>query len=234
MKTGARSCGLLVSVAILMLAAPRDLAACSCVADIPLCESFWAADVVFEGEVTAVEQMPASKGVTDLFAQRRVQFAVTRVWRGQPADSIDVMTGSGGGDCGYGFRKGRKYLVYAAEHEGRLTTNICSPTKPLDRAAQDLEYLQSATTSNTGGRIYGTVRTSQGQPVSRYTVVLRGAGGQRIAVTKGTGEFEFTGMPPGEYTIRVIVHDTERGFGREDVNLRDARACAKRDFTIEH
>lgn len=233
MATITRRGALFVLLSLLIIASPGDLAACSCVADIPLCESVWAADVVFEGEVTAVHQMPVSKEVGGLFGGRRAQFAVTRMWRGLAADSIDVMTGSGGGDCGYSFRRGRSYLVYAAEHSGRLWTNICSPTKPLERAAQDIEYLTSATTSDGDGRIYGVVRTGTGRPVPRYTVVLRGGEGQRIAVTKSTGEFEFTGMPQGEYTIRVVVHDTERAFGREDVNLRDARACAKRDFTIE-
>lgn len=220
-------------LALLIVTVPARLDACTCVGDIPRCESFWAADVVFEGEVTAVEQLPVSTGAGGFPGTKRVQFTVTRVWRGQQTDSVQVMTGSGGGDCGYGFRKGRKYLVYASEQDGRLWTNICSPTKPLDRAAKDLEYLAQAETA-TGGRIYGTVRTSQGRPASRYTVVLRGAPeGQRQTVANGAGEFEFTGVPAGEYSIRVVTHPGERAYGREDIELRDARACARRDFTIE-
>ena len=222
--------GGLIVVVVLVFTTPRGVGACSCVADIPLCESFFAADAVFEGEVTAIEALPTAKRM-DMLASRRVQFTVTRVWRGEPGSSVTLMTGSGGGDCGYNFRPGRKYLVFAAEHEGRLTTNICSPTKALDRAAQDLDYLASA--AATPGRIYGVVRGNNGRPLPRYTVILRGADGQRHAVTNAAGEYEFTGMPAGEYTVRLIVHESERAFGREDVNVRDARACARRDFAVE-
>lgn len=224
---------LLVSAALLILIAPRPVSACSCVADVPLCESFWNADLVFEGEVVAIESLPGSNSTGPRFVKRQVRFTVERVWRGNAADSVTVMTGAGGGDCGYNFRKGRKYLVFASEHEGRLWTNICSPTKPLDRAAQDLEYLANAATSSTAGRIYGIVRASKGRPLSRYTVVLSGPTGQRLTVTNASGEYEFNEMPPGEYAIRVIVHESERAFGRDDVNFREPRACARRDFVIE-
>ena len=220
---------LLLGVVVLLLIAQRHTAACSCVSDIPLCESFWNADAVFEGEVVDVD---TGKGGGTSFLSRRVRFTVDRVWRGDVAGSIEVTTGSGGGDCGYGFRKGRKYLVYASEWEGRLTTTICSPTKPLDRAAADREYLAGASAPG-AGRIFGVVRAADRRPAARYTVVLEGAGEQRTSVTNANGEYEFTPVPAGASTIRVIVHPGERAYGREEVTLRDARQCARRDFTIE-
>ena len=223
---------LLVAVVLLVLVTPRHSPACSCVPDVPLCESFWNSDAVFEGEVQEIET-PARKQRLDPFAGRRVRFTVDRVWHGEVAGSVDVMTGSGGGDCGYSFRKGRKYLVYASEREGRLMTNICSPTKPVDRAAADREYLSTARATNARGRIFGVVRGSDRRPAPRYTVVLEGGGEQRTTVTNANGEYEFSPVPQGSSTVRVVVHEGERAFGREDVSLLDARACARRDFTIE-
>ncbi|HEV3485975.1 MAG TPA: hypothetical protein VG106_11245, partial [Vicinamibacterales bacterium] len=51
---------LLPLLALLIVTTPARLDACTCVGDIPLCESFWAADAVFEGEVTAVERLAQS------------------------------------------------------------------------------------------------------------------------------------------------------------------------------
>jgi hypothetical protein len=222
---------LLVAVALLVLSTPRDSAACSCVPDVPLCESFWSSDAVFEGEVVEVTDR---KDAPTPFAKRRARFTVARVWRGDVPASVDVMTGSGGGDCGYGFRKGRKYLVYASEGQSGLVTNSCSPTKPLDRAAPDLEYVNTTLARDADGRIYGAVRWVGGRPAARFTVLLQGgADGQKATVTKADGGFEFAGTPPGAYTVRVIVAEPDKAYGREDVKLAEARACARRDFTIE-
>jgi hypothetical protein len=55
---------------------------------------------------------------------------------------VVVFTGSGGGDCGFPFRRGESYLVYAsANTDGWLGTGICGRTAELSRAAADLREL---------------------------------------------------------------------------------------------
>ena len=74
----------------------------------------------------------------------RIQIAevLTGVDPGQK--EIEILTGRGGGDCGYSFQSGVDYIIYAYKNsEGRLETGICSRTRPLTQAAEDLAYLRA-------------------------------------------------------------------------------------------
>jgi hypothetical protein len=75
------------------------------------------------------------------------EFAVDQMWRGTPARTASVLTGRGGGDCGVPFERGKSYLVYAnCDERGDCFTNICSRTRPTERAAEDLQYLATRKT----------------------------------------------------------------------------------------
>ena len=52
--------------------------------------------------------------------------------------------------CGYPFKEGQEYLVYADEGKQGLQVNACSPTKPLTEAQANLEVL-GADKKPTGG-----------------------------------------------------------------------------------
>jgi hypothetical protein len=54
---------------------------------------------------------------------------------------VIVVTGRGGGDCGYRFEVGARYLVFAYGDDAKLETNICQRTKELAQAAEDLKLL---------------------------------------------------------------------------------------------
>lgn len=61
--------------------------------------------------------------------------------RNVTADSVvELVTGGGGGDCGYGFLLHQEYLVYAGASDflRPLTTSICTRTRPISAAAEDL------------------------------------------------------------------------------------------------
>ena len=57
-------------------------------------------------------------------------FTVERALRGLEGASAGVTTGTGGGDCGYAFKAGERYLVYAYKaQDGQLHAGIGS--KPV-------------------------------------------------------------------------------------------------------
>ena len=75
-------------------------------------------------------------------------------------DTLKIRTGYGGGDCGFPFDLGKKYLIYAVfaysinysekksgeskkELQGVFNTDICQRTQSLKNAAKDLKYLES-------------------------------------------------------------------------------------------
>jgi hypothetical protein len=205
-----------------LLFSPAHAPACSCVGEVPLCQSFWQADAVFSGEVVSFEKLDPNQ----LFSRRVARIRVERAWRGRVQGTVEVRTGAGGGDCGYSFRRGQMYLVYAYKtQDGSLTTGICSPTKLLDKAAADLAYFIEAEKPSSGGRIYGAARIeTKGvdlKPAPGVVVTLAGESRSRTAVTNESGEFEFTGVPAGTYSVSMEGATTPPW----KIELRDTRAC---------
>lgn len=206
----------------LLLLLPRAASACSCIGDVPLCQSFWQADAVFSGEVLSFEKINQK----ELFSRRVARIKVERAWRGTAEGTIEVLTGAGGGDCGFTFSRGKQYLVYAYRAKnGALTTNVCSPTKLLSRAAADLAYFKDAEKPSSGGRVYGLARFetkgSEMIPARGIVITLTGESETRTAVADREGRFEFAGLPAGEYAAHMAGATTPPW----KVTLRDPRAC---------
>jgi hypothetical protein len=87
---------------------------------------------IFLGDVIEVIEEP---GIYSL----RVKFRINKTWKSEISKEIFLSTGRGGGDCGYEFKVGKKYLVYATG-ENNLSTSICSRTAPAE-PNQDLAIL---------------------------------------------------------------------------------------------
>lgn len=101
---------------------------------------FREAAAIFEGEVKSIETHEESGAI---FERRIVTLRVLEVYKGPKEKTLVVGTGLGDADCGYNFKVGKKYLVYAFKNpEGRLTTTICERTRPLWRAVADRRYLE--------------------------------------------------------------------------------------------
>ncbi len=117
---------------------------------------------------------------------------------------IEIVTGLGGGDCGYAFRQGEDYVVYADKNrDGRLETGICSRTRPSRQAAQDIAYFHAMANAPTTGslRIATGYPGLAGKPGVR--VIADGQGSRYAATTNAAGDAMFAGLPPGEYAIHT-------------------------------
>lgn len=214
---------LALAVLLAFVLFPPPARACSCIAEVPLCQSFWQADVVFTGEVVTFEKLDPRQ----FFSRRIARVRVDRVWRGEVTGVVEVSTGGGGGDCGYGFRRGQQYVIYAHKGpHGTLSTNICTPTKLLSKASADLEYFKGIDAPSSGGRVYGTARyeTKGAELVAAKgaAIVLKGQTRSWKALTDDKGAFEFTDVPAGEYTISM----KGAPLTPWKVEVRDVRACA--------
>jgi hypothetical protein len=94
---------------------------------------------VFSGKVLDVRRSPKGAG---LFTRVEAVFEVERAWKGVGERTISVFTSSQSSACGYGFKKGEAYLVYGSKDgEGRLITSICSRTRRLKDAGDDVKEL---------------------------------------------------------------------------------------------
>jgi len=192
---------------------------------------------VFVGEVVEISEIDLRRPAIDNFPphRKRVRFRVERSFRGPTAEHLEVQTGMGGGDCGYSFARGQKYLVFASNSKGVLSVSACGRTQPVSAAGRTLEYLTAPAPAR-GGRIYGRVqlliRPEPPRPAARYTITLSGGKESRRTTTDAEGEYEFDRVPVGAYSIHVAVPQGMMASAAEEVDLRDVRGCALRDLTV--
>lgn len=234
----------MVASAMLMLAPLADDAlACSCAQSGPPCQAAWTADVVFSGTVRAIDRIESSAG--DLtFDRVRVTFEVEQGYISAPSRVVEVRTGSGGGDCGYSFKIGKRYLVYGWNRPATgLTTGICSRTRPIEEAAEDLRYLKTIPPKGTGARVYGRINEwrrdpaeEQGAdygPLEGIRVSLESPTMQMDAVTDANGRFDVKNVPVGKARITVLAPvGFDARYLSHEIDITDPRACGEQNFTL--
>jgi hypothetical protein len=120
--------------------------ACSCMMPPPN-ELLQEADFVFAAKVIAENKVgrwdswirfkwsPPFIERTEDFYESRTTFEVATVWKGKIFVKTSVVSG---GTCGYYFRHGDEYIVFARWFEGRLVTDACMGNNRLGDAGEDL------------------------------------------------------------------------------------------------
>jgi hypothetical protein len=136
-------------------------------------------------------------------------------------DVLEVWTPFG--DCGYDFQAGETYLVYANNDEGSsnsLSTDICTRTRRLSEAGEDLAYLffykdQPAASTRLDGfattdelyrvtldRLHDPERIQS--PVAGAIIELQSDGLTRFAESDLNGRFVFDGLREGDYKVSAF------------------------------
>jgi hypothetical protein len=207
----------------LLILLPRAAAACSCAfgGGARPCGTYWGTPVIFSGQVTDISETTVTFGEgksQEVRKQRLVRFAVEEALRGLSGKEAEVVTGYGGGDCGYGFVKGERYLVYASpvQKGGQLYTGICTPTKSLDKAAADLEYIHNLPNAPATATLYGTLwQTGRDigagkylrEPKSYVKIIIEGDKARRETFTDAEGKFQVSGLAAGHYKVKADLPD---------------------------
>ena len=97
------------------------------------------------------------------------------------------------GLCGYEFRRGATYVIFAnAGPAGRLLAGICSRTRPLEQAQEDVAYFRKMAQEPATGKL----RVLTGKP--SVTIRAEGQGSRHSVQTDGAGDAPFPPLPPGE------------------------------------
>ena len=136
---------------VLLTIMSGDVFACSCIGDISVKDEIKKSDAVFVGTIFDREEIKIydtlSSDRTIYRIEMKYAISIETVYKGKHiSDTTFIFTGSGGGDCGFNFKTGSKYIVYALNHkiEGRYNgqlyidkksafyTTICKRTKLFD------------------------------------------------------------------------------------------------------
>jgi HEAT repeat protein len=145
---------------------PPTLSACSC-RPTDLLSGLVNSDVIFTG--TPVWSADPHAGQPNLSSADPLHyhFAVDRVYKGEPAESLLVLSARMSMSCGYMFKTGRRYLVYAWTRNDTLVTGLCTRNAPIDRAGDDLAFLETVpngTTAEVNAALAASARDSLDDP----------------------------------------------------------------------
>ncbi|MFY9610045.1 MAG: hypothetical protein WAU45_15680 [Blastocatellia bacterium] len=120
--------------------------ACTCAPPEIPSQELKESDAVFSGKVIEIKRQKsyAQEPVQSdtLFTSVEVVFEVDRTWKGIDNNAVSVFTSPHSSACGYAFKKGTSYLIYAnSDERSRLITTICTRTKALKDAEEDVREL---------------------------------------------------------------------------------------------
>lgn len=234
-----------VTVSLLIIGSfGETVLACSCAMPGAPCEAYWKAVAVFVGTVKELSWAETENNIGDRVIKYRqpvFHFAIDQAYRGVSGSQVAVLTGQGGGDCGYGFKVGQQYLVYAyrsKEKKDLLTTSICTRTRPIDNASEDLEYIRGLSKAVPGALIYGEVlRTDRASfrqlPIADVEVKIEGQGKSLSVTTDRDGKFRASGLPAGSYQVRVSPPDGLSSYTTESEVKVEDRGCGQTFFHLE-
>jgi hypothetical protein len=218
-----------------------DSFACSCAGSGPPCQAFWKADAVFVGQVKAKDLKARFEKVGNGEELRvlgggetRVTFTITEAFRGVSGKEVDIFTNESS-SCGYGFKNGGIYIVYANEYPkggGKLHTSICSRTQKYSESSPDIAFVKSLARATPGAVIFGVIthdragadRDSQ-VPLANVRVIVTGKDKQVEATTDDEGRYKTPSIQAGEYTVRA---ELPQGMSEQErkVTVVD-RGCAE-------
>jgi Tissue inhibitor of metalloproteinase len=221
--------------------------ACTCLPIGPACQAFWTTDAVFDATVEAVEPVKPVDSTApkspQAWGENIVKLSVRQSWKGVGAGPVEVVTADNSAACGYQFKPGRRYLVFASKRpdDGRWSVSLCSGTREFDGTGDSAAFLASLSQPPSGGRIFGSVRAFERRfdpansaverPVDAVVRLLSG-GSERRAVA-ANGRFEFAGLEAQRYRLELELPDgfITNAAGR-DVEIANPQACAEEDYRL--
>ena len=115
--------------------------ACSCAAPATAAEALKRSTAVFRGRVIKIS-VPSLDwiGLTRTGAHR-VKFEILKQWKGPLAETTVVVTRLTGEGCGFPFEEQKEYLVYVVAEQKHIQSGICTGTKSIADAEEEMEEL---------------------------------------------------------------------------------------------
>jgi hypothetical protein len=193
------------------------------------CEEVANADFVFIGSVLAT-RMVDGEVLVDLAVEDQVKGAMAeRVTVGGTWPDRMLRADA----TGY-YVPRERYVFYAHQRNRQLEVDVCSRTRPRALADEDVAYFRQYEGEPRLSSIVGIVHT-HGENIpwtaTGIRVVIEGNGIHREAGLDAVGEYDFGGLEPGDYTVRLAA--PAGYFSRiESRTVSVHRSCQRVDFAL--
>ncbi|HEU4833197.1 MAG TPA: carboxypeptidase-like regulatory domain-containing protein [Pyrinomonadaceae bacterium] len=234
-----------ISVAFLsLLISPRLALACSCGGSPSICGSFAAAEAVFVGTITRVEQKRVKvPDAPDAFNAQQIAYVqVDEAFKG--AKESELIFRSYGSSCDATYIASQRWLFYAHFNKDKNEWELrdCDRSTLIEWAADDLIYLRNLAASAQTTRVSGVLRGDSNKPLMGMKVKVSDGHQVYETFTDKLGVYEISGLPPGKYTIQPETPSTlkvrySRPSGELDLTSREVRryvlkekSCAGENF----
>lgn len=228
-----------------MLGCGRASLACLCI-ERPSCGPLRYLDADFVGEILSREAVQSG----DMIGSYRVEaprgnlfrVRVIESFRGAQklGDIVNLLTGQGGGDCGYRFKVGDKYLIDAAAGKGVLFTGRCTLTARIEDSEPEIRDLRRIAANERAPDLTGVVLKHLGPfsdpgqtPLLGIPVSIKSEfGGDKYeTVTDSDGIFTFPKLPHDYFSITVGLPSN---LVASWANLQPIIENQISDFSIDH
>lgn len=142
---------LILASIVVFIALCGEAIACSCAPDAgdartAVTAALERADMVFVGRIESQEEIGRKeRSEWSEFIFQRTQFYVVDSWKGEKAIRVYVESNVTCCMCGFDFPRSGELLIYAfgPNENGYYATSICTRTKPLEAAKEDIDILNS-------------------------------------------------------------------------------------------
>ncbi len=233
---------------LLVLVQPAPASACSCGGSPFVCNGMTdlatvGHTAVFVGMVVSIATVHGAIGSpgqkNSVILERRVRLRIDEAFTRLSGTEIQVTTNGMSAMCGYDFREGQRYLVYAtgSASDPSLQVSLCSRTRPLAEASDDVELLRGFARGRAQRRIFGAVHIARAaggaSTAPRGLKIVASRDGRRYeTVTDALGQFRFRRLPAGQYSIRAWLNDSFSKKALLEPVLSNEQACAEVSFVF--
>lgn len=141
---------------------PPPVSACSLSLPLPTEEEHLEqADLVFEGLAVSSRDPNAGAPIISTGDPIYWTFVVERQVKGSTGSTQEIATARGGATCGYSFKVGVRYRVFASARNGAFMTGLGSGTRLVSDTPQTTSTLAPATTTTRAPATTTTVPTAR-------------------------------------------------------------------------
>jgi hypothetical protein len=247
-------------LSILFVLTVQQASACSCSRSDSPCSEAGESKAVFVGKVVGSKEQKTvpdrdektyePTGTTTTFDVGEIYFEIQEAFTGvKKGTRVTIHSGMGGGDCGYWFKRGETYLIYAyGNTEKELGTSICSRTRPIADADEDLPVLRDLARAKARATVTGVIQeeaglgnygmNNQSAPLAGVELNLSPLSGKgRIfkAKTDFEGKYEIKGVPAGKYKINIPLPKNTKFVERSKLEVETTGfGCVSQWATIEN